>query len=90
MQLFGATIPKEERSNYSNFGVGFLTTFQILTGEDWNAVMYSAKENGGGWAVSPYFFVVSGFGAFVVLNLFVVILLSPTHPPPPTPHSHTR
>ena len=44
-QTEGSTISPEERSNYSSFNVAFLTTFQILTGEDWNAVMYSAMQS---------------------------------------------
>ena len=74
----GATISPEEHSNYSSFKVAFLTTFQILSGEDWNAVMYSAMNS---WPNSPYlaipyFLIVTAIGSFVVLNLFVVIMLS--------------
>ena len=54
MQLFGDVIPMVERSNYSNFGLAMLTTFQILTGENWNAVMYSAINHWEGtYWVSP-------------------------------------
>lgn len=43
MQLFGGQFNFDEgkpASNFDTFGVALLTVFQILTGEDWNEVMY--------------------------------------------------
>lgn len=35
-------------SNFNTFGIALLTVFQILTGEDWNEVMYMGIESQGG------------------------------------------
>lgn len=35
-------------SNFDTFGVALLTVFQILTGEDWNEVMYMGIRSMGG------------------------------------------
>lgn len=51
MQLFGGNFNFEEgtpSSNFNTFGIALLTVFQILTGEDWNEVMYMGIESQGG------------------------------------------
>lgn len=51
MQLFGGQFNFEDgtpASNFNTFGVALLTVFQILTGEDWNEVMYLGIESQGG------------------------------------------
>ena len=50
---------------------------QILTGEDWNMVMYYAIESQGGvpggmWA-SVYFVILVLFGNYTLLNVFLAI-----------------
>ncbi|RWS32010.1 voltage-dependent calcium channel type D subunit alpha-1-like protein [Leptotrombidium deliense] len=47
MQVFGGKFNEADpdndekpRSNFDSFWQAMLTVFQILTGEDWNAVMY--------------------------------------------------
>jgi len=49
MQFFGGQFhltdnwPEEDiypRANFDSFGWALITVFQILTGEDWNSVMY--------------------------------------------------
>nr|CAD7568445.1 unnamed protein product [Timema californicum] len=57
MQVFGGKFDFEDtsdkiRSNFDSFWQSLLTVFQILTGEDWNAVMYVGIEAYGG--VSSY------------------------------------
>ncbi|GMR47448.1 hypothetical protein PMAYCL1PPCAC_17644, partial [Pristionchus mayeri] len=53
MQVFGGKFnfnpqaPKP-RANFDTFIQSLLTVFQILTGEDWNAVMYNGIESFGG------------------------------------------
>lgn len=47
MQLFGDVgIPLEFRPNFSDFGTAMLTVFQILTGENWNDIMYMVRPHG--------------------------------------------
>lgn len=53
MQLFGGQFNFDgdegtPASNFNTFGVALLTVFQILTGEDWNEVMYDGIEAMGG------------------------------------------
>ena len=74
MQLFGGKL-KSIRSNYDNFGFGMLTTFQILSGENWNEVLYDAI-NSTSYAAVVYFVLLVVIGNFLVLNLFLAILLS--------------
>jgi len=63
------------RSNFDSFLWSFVTIFQVLTGEDWNAVLYDCWRAAGpvAWL---YFFFLLVIGMFVVLNLFLAILLS--------------
>lgn len=49
MQLFGGkfnTLDVQTRSNFDDVLHSLLTVFQILTGEDWNSVMYSGIQGG--------------------------------------------
>ncbi|VFV34612.1 low quality protein: [Lynx pardinus] len=68
MQLFGGQFNFQDETpttNFDTFPAAILTVFQILTGEDWNAVMYHGIESQGG--VSKGMF--SSF-YFIVLTLF--------------------
>jgi len=38
MQLYGTKLPTDSRHNFTNFGFALLTVFQMLSGENWNAV----------------------------------------------------
>ncbi|CAB4069401.1 CACNA1B [Lepeophtheirus salmonis] len=51
MQLFGGAFNFSDGtppSNFNSFAISLLTVFQILTGEDWNEVMYQGIESQGG------------------------------------------
>ena len=51
MQLFGGQFNFPEGTpptNFNTFPIALLTVFQILTGEDWNEVMYQGIESQGG------------------------------------------
>jgi hypothetical protein len=63
------------RTNFDDFWSAFLTVFQILSGEDWNVVMYTARRGGGDEMAIVYFVLVLLFGNFILLNLFLAILL---------------
>ncbi|XP_078713982.1 voltage-dependent N-type calcium channel subunit alpha-1B-like isoform X2 [Lampetra fluviatilis] len=80
MQLFGGQFNFEEGTpptNFDTFPAAILTVFQILTGEDWNAVMYDGiKSQGGvkkGMMASCYFIVLTLFGNYTLLNVFLAI-----------------
>eukprot|EP01062_Namystynia_karyoxenos_P048384 TRINITY_DN36802_c0_g1_i4.p1 TRINITY_DN36802_c0_g1~~TRINITY_DN36802_c0_g1_i4.p1 ORF type:complete len:2056 (+),score=611.93 TRINITY_DN36802_c0_g1_i4:690-6857(+) len=63
------------RSNYDTVWAAFITTFQILTGEDWNVVMYTGMRTSGD-AVSLYFCIYYVLGNYMMLNLFIAVLLN--------------
>ncbi|XP_072309317.1 voltage-dependent N-type calcium channel subunit alpha-1B-like [Eucyclogobius newberryi] len=82
MQLFGGQFNFEDEdemptTNFDTFPAAILTVFQILTGEDWNAVMYHGiKSQGGvrrGMFSSVYFIVLTLFGNYTLLNVFLAI-----------------
>ncbi|XP_069378139.1 voltage-dependent R-type calcium channel subunit alpha-1E [Paralichthys olivaceus] len=79
MQLFGGRFIFEDYSptNFDTFPAAIMTVFQILTGEDWNEVMYNGIRSQGGvksgmWS-SIYFIVLTLFGNYTLLNVFLAI-----------------
>uniref|UniRef100_A0A9J8BY35 Voltage-dependent N-type calcium channel subunit alpha n=1 Tax=Cyprinus carpio carpio TaxID=630221 RepID=A0A9J8BY35_CYPCA len=73
MQLFGGQFNFEDETpttNFDTFPAAILTVFQVLTGEDWNAVMYHGIESQGGvhrgMFCSVYFIVLTLFGNLVL------------------------
>ena len=68
----GCSIP---RANFDNFGVAMVTIFQMMTGEDWNMVMYDGIASTNNLAFF-YFAIIVVIGNFLILNLFLTILLS--------------
>jgi len=79
MQIFGGRFANEEsRSTFNNFGQSCLTVFQILTGEDWNVVMYDGIQayggiKGLGAIAALYFIILFVTGNFILLNVFLAI-----------------
>uniref|UniRef100_A0A6I8P6Y4 Voltage-dependent P/Q-type calcium channel subunit alpha-1A n=1 Tax=Ornithorhynchus anatinus TaxID=9258 RepID=A0A6I8P6Y4_ORNAN len=80
MQLFGGQFNFDDGTpptNFDTFPAAIMTVFQILTGEDWNAVMYDGiKSQGGvkrGMVFSIYFIVLTLFGNYTLLNVFLAI-----------------
>ncbi|XP_023224867.1 voltage-dependent calcium channel type A subunit alpha-1-like [Centruroides sculpturatus] len=80
MQLFGGSFNFEDETppeNFDTFPIALITVFQILTGEDWNEVMYKGIESQGGiktgmW-YSIYFIILTLFGNYTLLNVFLAI-----------------
>ena len=62
------------RANYDTLHTSILATFQIITGENWNEIMYSAMRQTS-WLSVVYFLGVFVTGHYLVLNLFVAVLL---------------
>ncbi|XP_058829321.1 muscle calcium channel subunit alpha-1 isoform X2 [Topomyia yanbarensis] len=83
MQVFGGkfnfnSAVDKPRSNFDSFVQSLLTVFQILTGEDWNAVMYDGIQAYGGVAsigiiASIYFIILFICGNYILLNVFLAI-----------------
>ncbi|KAL3270430.1 hypothetical protein HHI36_020985 [Cryptolaemus montrouzieri] len=83
MQVFGGRFnfnkfEDKPRSNFDCFWQSLLTVFQILTGEDWNVVMYNGiKAYGGvgfpGILACIYFIILFICGNYILLNVFLAI-----------------
>ena len=82
MQIFGGRMNFDEgrpRSHFDDFWTAFLTVFQVITGENWNTVMYDTIRSygglEGGQGVIGVIFICGTFilGNFVLLNVFLAI-----------------
>uniref|UniRef100_A0A3B3RNA3 Voltage-dependent L-type calcium channel subunit alpha n=1 Tax=Paramormyrops kingsleyae TaxID=1676925 RepID=A0A3B3RNA3_9TELE len=82
MQVFGGkfNFPDQEvqRSTFDSFPQALISVFQILTGEDWDTVMYNGIMSYGGPVfpgilVSIYFIILFICGNYILLNVFLAI-----------------
>ncbi|GMH51784.1 hypothetical protein TrLO_g993 [Triparma laevis f. longispina] len=80
MQFYGGKFNEENgfdgtpRANFNTLGFALLTVFQVVTGENWNDVLYNVmKVNGAVGAI--YASSMFCIGNYIVLNLFLAILL---------------
>ncbi|KAK7605440.1 hypothetical protein V9T40_007298 [Parthenolecanium corni] len=82
MQLFGGQFNFEEGTpptNFDTFPIALITVFQILTGEDWNEIMYDGIESqqlekkSGAMLYALYFIILVLFGNYTLLNVFLAI-----------------
>lgn len=79
MQLFGGKFDFPDgkpRENYDNFHYAFLTSFQLLTMENWFSVLYSGMRTNLSYFAAIYFVIWVFFGNFVLMNLFLAIMLN--------------
>ncbi|XP_005988501.1 voltage-dependent L-type calcium channel subunit alpha-1S [Latimeria chalumnae] len=82
MQVFGGKYNFDDlevrRSTFDNFPQALISVFQILTGEDWNSVMYNGIIAYGGPSfpgvlVCIYFIILFVCGNYILLNVFLAI-----------------
>uniref|UniRef100_A0A5K3EU69 Voltage-gated calcium channel subunit alpha Cav2.2 n=1 Tax=Mesocestoides corti TaxID=53468 RepID=A0A5K3EU69_MESCO len=81
MQLFGGGFAFEDgqpSQHFDTFTKSLLTVFQILTGEDWNTIMYNGIRSQGGLSKGAfiyciYFILLMIFGNYTLLNVFLAI-----------------
>nr|XP_042698404.1 voltage-dependent L-type calcium channel subunit alpha-1S [Chrysemys picta bellii] len=82
MQLFGGKFDFEDmevrRSTFDNFPQALISVFQILTGEDWNSIMYNGimaykGPSFPGVLVCIYFIILFVCGNCILLNVFLAI-----------------
>ena len=64
----------QPRHHFDDFFWAFITIFQVLTGENWNEVLYDGMRTKGD-AACLYFILLVVIGNYIVLNLFLAILL---------------
>jgi hypothetical protein len=62
------------RANFDWVLTALLTVFEVIIGENWNAVMYDHMR-GVGYGACVYFIIVVCTGNIIMLNLFLAILL---------------
>ncbi|OWK08208.1 CACNA1E, partial [Cervus elaphus hippelaphus] len=78
MQLFGGRFNFNDgtpSANFDTFPAAIMTVFQILTGEDWNEVMYNGIRSQGGvssgmWS-AIYFIVLTLFGNCILFKMLL-------------------
>lgn len=72
--LFAGKLPTSSRANFDSMFISFVTTFQLVTGENWNEILFETMEFspaiGGIFCILVYI-----LGSLVVLNIFLAILL---------------
>lgn len=79
MQTFGGRFKDPDtgevpRAHFDTLLWALVTVFQIITGENWNEVMYDGVLYAG-WGAVAYFIVLVVTGSYIVLNLFLGILI---------------
>merc|ERR1711862_908913 len=72
-------------AHFDTFTWGLITVYQIMTGENWNTIMYAAMRAGSAWDV-PFdlgsvlaailFVIIIMFGQTLFLSLFLSMLIS--------------
>ena len=63
------------RANFDSFGDGFMTVFQVLTGENWNDLLWASYKTSG-FIGYFYFLALTFVGNYMIFNLFLAILLA--------------
>ena len=62
------------RAHFDNFLWAFVTCFQILSGENWNTVMYDGML-ATNWMAAIFFVLLVIGGQLIILSLFLAILM---------------
>ena len=81
MQIFGGAFTDSDvvgtiRYNYDSFLNAFITSFIMLTTENWNTIMFYAFSGTTSQALIAVYFISCIFiGNWMLLNLFLAILL---------------
>jgi hypothetical protein len=65
------------RENFDSAYSAITTTFIVVLGEDWPAVMYNyTRVYNHSWMIMLYFIITYSIGNFMLLSLFTAVLLS--------------
>jgi uncharacterized protein YjbI with pentapeptide repeats len=79
---FGLEIASEEwyaaestRLSFDSWLWAMTTVYVVLSGENWNVIMYDCWR-GTGWPATIYFVMLVILGIFLMMNLFLAILLN--------------
>jgi Ca2+-binding EF-hand superfamily protein/ABC-type taurine transport system substrate-binding protein len=69
------------RANFDDIGWSIITVFQVLTGENWNDLLWAGiaschyTAGSGIWGI-VFFVSLNLFGSYMIMNIFLAILLS--------------
>lgn len=78
MQLYGAKLIESDglppRAHWDNFHMAVFTTFQIMTLDGYDAILYNCIRLRGPWT-TMYFVAWIFIGAFVLVNLLLVTII---------------
>ena len=74
MENTNGTMTVALRENYFEFSSAIVTTFQIMSGEDWAPIMYKYMHCAGPAAL-VFFVILFSVSNFMMLNLFVAVIL---------------
>lgn len=76
MKLFGGKFPGSAPMDFDSFTNSFMTVFQVLTMENWQAVLYDGfLSDANNFVVTIYLVIWIFIGNYIFLNLFLGILL---------------
>ena len=69
------------RANFDDIGWSIITVFQVLTGENWNDLLWQGIAAGhytvgSGMVGLLYFILLNLFGSYMIMNIFLAILLA--------------
>jgi hypothetical protein len=62
------------RGNWDSFFVGFITTFEVVTQDNWNSIMYASTRYSSTLA-AVYFIFLIVIGNFILFNLLIAIII---------------
>lgn len=62
------------RGNWDSFFVGFITTFEMVTQDNWNTIMYASTRYSSTLA-AVYFILLIIIGNFILFNLLIAIII---------------
>jgi len=63
------------RANFDTFLWSWVTIFQIMTGENWNTIMYAGMR-AQNWLYAAFFIALIVFGQILFLSLFLSMLMA--------------
>lgn len=77
MQIFAGKLKKspDTRANFDSFHWSFVSTFQILSVENWQSILYLTMNSDVGYASCIFTITWIIIGNYIILNLFLAILL---------------
>ena len=76
LHLFGGKFDRSQFLGYDTYVRSLLSTFQVITGEGWNEVLYEAVATSGFALSITYYFLLLVLGNFVVLNLILALMIN--------------